>query len=175
MNIVLIGYRGTGKSAVGKSLASMTGKQLVSTDQEIVRRAGKTIPEMVSEHGWEYFRDVESAVVEESSAKEGLILDCGGGVVLRERNRLSLRQNGFVVWLTADIPTIIKRISDDTQRPSLTGKMSFVDEIAAVLAERIPIYRETAHLTIQTDDRTPDQIAEMVLRETDVHADATRT
>ena len=62
MNIVLIGYRGTGKSTVGKVLAAKLGRGIVSTDQEIVRRAGRTIPEIVAEHGWEYFRDLESEV-----------------------------------------------------------------------------------------------------------------
>jgi shikimate kinase len=164
VNIVLIGYRGTGKSSVGKILASKTGMPLVSTDEQIVRKAGRSIPEIVEKQGWEHFRDIETDVVEEWAGRDGLILDCGGGVILRDRNRDLLRRKGFVVWLTAAIPTILERISGDTQRPSLTSGKSFTDEVAEVLAVRTPLYRNTAHQAVSTDDGTPEKVAERILR-----------
>ena len=86
MNIVLMGYRGTGKSTVGKVLAVKLGWPLVSTDAEIVRRAGRSVPEIVAQHGWEYFRDLESTVCWEFSAQDRLIIDTGGGAILRQEN-----------------------------------------------------------------------------------------
>ncbi len=165
MNIVLVGYRGTGKSSVGRILAAKTGMPVVSTDERIIEKAGRSIPEIVEEHGWEHFRDLETAAIEEWTTRDGLILDCGGGAILRDRNRDLLRSNGFVVWLTAEILTIVQRISHDDQRPSLTGAKSFTDEVAEVLAVRTPLYEKAAHQTVPTDDRTPEQVAERILRD----------
>ena len=96
MNIVLIGYRGTGKSAVARVLAEGTGREVVSTDARIVEVAGRSIPEIVDKHGWEYFRDIESRVVDEVATRDGIIIDAGGGVVIRDRNTEALRKNGNI-------------------------------------------------------------------------------
>ena len=90
MNIVLIGYRGTGKSTVGKVLATRLGRPVVSTDAEIVRRAGRTVPEIVAQHGWDHFRDLESTVCQDFSAQDGLIIDTGGGAIGRA---VALKEN----------------------------------------------------------------------------------
>ena len=82
MNIILIGYRGTGKSTVGQVLAARLGRQLISTDAEVVKRAGRTIPEIVTLHGWEHFRDLESQVCQELSGRADLVIDTGGGAIL---------------------------------------------------------------------------------------------
>ena len=110
MNIVLIGYRGTGKSTVGKVLAKRLGLAVVSTDAEIVRRAGQTIPEIVTKHGWDYFRDLESAVCQELATREGLVIDTGGGAILRPQNVEHLKKTGTLFWLTASVATIAMRI-----------------------------------------------------------------
>ena len=164
MNIVLIGYRGTGKSTVGRLLAEHLGRTLVSTDAEVVKRAGCSIPEIVQRHGWEYFRDLESAVCEEVAEQSDVIIDTGGGVILRSRNVEALKKSGRLYWLTAEVETISRRIGGDTQRPSLTGTRSFVDEISQVLEERLPKYRAAADVTIATEGLTPAQVAEHVLR-----------
>ncbi len=91
MNIVLIGYRGTGKSTVAECLASARGWPRASLDEEIVKRSGMSIPEIVERMGWDHFRDLESGVVKDFAAKEGWILDTGGGVILREENALVRR------------------------------------------------------------------------------------
>jgi shikimate kinase len=106
MNIVLIGYRGTGKSTVGKMLASRLGRELVSTDREIVKRAGRSIPEIVAEHGWEHFRDLESEVCRDLAGRDNLIIDTGGGAILRRENVDVLKRNGRLFWLTASVDTI---------------------------------------------------------------------
>jgi shikimate kinase len=163
MNIVLIGYRGTGKSTVGKRLAARLGLELISTDVEIVKRAKQSIPEIVAQQGWEYFRDVESAVCRDLAGRDQLVIDTGGGAVLRPQNVEVLKRNGKLIWLTATVETITARIGDDTQRPSLTGTKSFVEEIAEVLQDRTPKYQAAADYVIRTDDRSIPQVVEAIL------------
>src|SRR5205085_1784803 len=151
MNIVLIGYRGAGKSAAGRRLAARLGRKLVSTDAEIVKRAHRTIPEIVAQEGWEYFRDLESDICRELARHDQLVIDTGGGAILRTENIEALKKNGTVFWLKTSARTIKKRIGGDTQRPSLTGTKSFVDEIQNVLQERMPKYQAAADHVIETD------------------------
>ena len=163
MNIVLIGYRGTGKTSVGQLLAERLGRQLVSTDAEVIRRATLSIPEIVKQFGWDRFRDLESDACLELSGKDRLIIDTGGGVILRQRNVDALKAKGVLVWLTASVRTITERIGGDTQRPSLTGTKSFTDEVEEVLREREPRYKAAADHVIQTDGRSLAQVADAIL------------
>jgi shikimate kinase len=163
MNVVLIGYRGTGKSTVGKVVAARLGRTMVSTDAEIVKRAGQTIPEIVAQHGWDYFRELESQVCRDLSQADGLVIDTGGGAILRSENVDRLKTAGTIFWLTASVETITKRIGRDTQRPSLTGAKSFVDEVQDVLRERTPKYKAAADHVIATDGRPIKQIADEIL------------
>jgi shikimate kinase len=162
MNIVLIGYRGTGKSAVAKILAERLGRSLVSTDAEIVKQAGRSIADIVKQRGWDHFRDLEAAVCRELSGQNGLIIDTGGGIILRQENVERLKANGLLFWLTADIPTIVARIGSDTGRPSLTGTKSFLDEVAEVLEERRPKYQAAADYLIETEGQTLAQVADAI-------------
>jgi len=163
MNIVLIGYRGTGKSTVGRLLAARLGRELVSTDAEIVKRAQRTIPEIVAQEGWEYFRDLESDICRELASRDQLVIDTGGGAILRAQNVEVLKKNGTLFWLAASVGTITKRIGGDNQRPSLTWTKSFVDEILGVLQERTPKYQAVADHIITTDDRSINQLVETLL------------
>ena len=163
MNIVLIGYRGTGKSSVGSLLAARLGRELVSTDVEIVKRTHRTIPEIVAQKGWDSFRDLESDICRELASRDQLVIDTGGGAILRAQNVEALKRNGTMFWLTASVETIAKRIGGDNQRPSLTGTKSFVDEIQDVLRERTPKYHAAADHVIATDDLTIDQLVEALL------------
>ncbi|BCA55586.1 Shikimate kinase [Nitrospira sp. KM1] len=163
MNIVLIGYRGTGKSTVGRLLATQLGRTLISTDQEIVKRTGQSIPDLVAAHGWEHFRDVESEVCQEVGVREHLVIDTGGGAILRPQNVDVLKSKGRLFWMTASVDTISARIGGDTQRPSLTGTRSFVDEIADVLRERTPRYQAAADVTISTDGISPSDLTVTIL------------
>jgi shikimate kinase len=164
MNLVLIGYRGTGKSVVARRLARMLGHPLVSLDNEIVRLAGKRVPDLVAERGWGPFRDLEEQVCRRFGAQDGQILDCGGGVVEREANVAALRDRGRVFWLKATPASIVARIGRDSNRPSLTGAKSFTEEITEVLQRRTPLYQAMAHDEIDTDGRSPDDIAAEIAR-----------
>jgi len=163
MNVVLIGYRGTGKSTVGKIVAARLGRPMVSTDAEIVKRAGQSIPEIVAQHGWDYFRELESQVCRDLAHGDGQVIDTGGGAILRSDTVDKLKQTGTLFWLTASVDTITKRIGRDTQRPSLTGTKSFVDEVQDVLRERTPKYEAAADHVIETDGRSIAQIADEIL------------
>lgn len=163
MNIVLIGYRGTGKSTVGRLLAARLGREFVSTDAEIVKRTNRTIPEIVAQEGWEYFRNLESDICRELADRDKLVIDTGGGAILRTQNVEALKEKGIIFWLTASVETITKRIGGGNQRPSLTGTKSFVDEIQEVLRERTPNYQAAADHTIATDNRSINQLVDTLL------------
>ncbi|MCC2643521.1 MAG: aroK [Nitrospira sp.] len=163
MNLVLIGYRGTGKSTVGRLLARALHRDLVSTDAEIVKQAKLSIPEIVKQFGWDHFRDLESAVCRDFAARNELIIDTGGGAILRPENVELLRRTGTLVWLTATVETITRRIGGDTQRPSLTGTQSFTEEIRHVLTERTPKYEAAADHIIQTDGASAAEVADRIM------------
>jgi shikimate kinase len=163
MNVVLIGYRGTGKSTVGKIVAARLERILVSTDAEIVKLVGQSIPEIVKHKGWEYFRDLEAQVCQEFAGQTGLVIDTGGGAILRSRNVEVFKETGTLFWLTASVGTITERIGQDSQRPSLTGDKSFLDEIQDVLRERTPKYQAAADYVIETDGRAATQVADEIL------------
>ncbi len=150
MNLVLIGYRGTGKTTIGMRLAEELGLTYVGLDAELVRREGLSIPEIVARRSCAYFRDREEAIVAEYAAKDDQVLDTGGGVVTRPANVERLRRNGIVFLLWADVPDIVARIRSDTERPSLTGAKSFIDEVQDVLREREPLYRSAADHVVDT-------------------------
>ena len=164
MNLVLIGYRGTGKSTVAKLLAAQLGMEVVSLDQEIVRQAGCSIPEIVAAHGWPHFRDLEAEVTKCVAARDHLIIDAGGGVILRPENVGNLRRNGKLFWLRAAVPVIVARIEAGTERPALTAGKSFTDEVEDVLRERTPLYEAAAHHRVDTDSRSPQQVAAEIAR-----------
>jgi len=163
MNIVLIGYRGTGKSLVGKALAEMLDMTYISMDEEIVCRSGKSIPEIVEEKGWPGFRDLESELAAELSEKDNLLVDTGGGVIERPENMENLGERGTVIWLKAGVSTIVERISGDTERPSLTGEKSFTDEISEVLERRTPLYDKYSEFQVQTDSLTVKEICGKII------------
>lgn len=164
MNIVLIGYRGTGKSTVGKILSEKLSRPLIPMDELIVKKAGLSIPEIVKKHGWDYFRDLESEVAVEVSNKDNCIIDCGGGVILRDENLKNLKKNGKCFLLKADIDTIISRIQGDANRPALKEGMSFKEEQEKVLKEREPKYKVAADIEIDTSMLNIDQAVEKILK-----------
>ena len=163
MNIVLIGYRGTGKSVVGELLARKLNRETISMDAEIVRKAGMSIPEFVEQNGWPKFRDLETEVARELAERDNIIVDCGGGIIERPENIPALRTNGLIFWLQASVDVIVSRIADGTERPALTEGKSFTEEVAEVLDRRTPMYSEAAQHTINTDDMTPEQVGDSVL------------
>jgi len=164
MNIVLIGMRGSGKTAIGKLLAKRLGKQFIEMDELIVQRLGQTIPEIVQRYGWQKFRDVEAEITHEVAGLDNVVNATGGGVVTREENIRELKKKGKLVWLKADLDTLLRRIGgNDQSRPSLTGKPQRED-MEAVLAERSPIYERVADFIVDTEDKMPEEVAEAIAK-----------
>jgi shikimate kinase len=166
--LVLIGYRGTGKTTVGRILADRLGRPFHDADREIEARAGRSVRSIFSEWGEPAFRDWEERTLAElSSESPGAVLATGGGAVLREANRTRIRDFGAVFWLTADPAELARRLAADraglAERPALT-MAGTLDEIVEVLAARTPFYAELADAAIPTDGRTPLEVAEAILR-----------
>lgn len=163
MNIVLIGYRGTGKSEVSKILSQNLGMRSIGMDAEIVRRAGMPIPEIVDKFGWPGFRDRETELARDLSGQDNLIIDCGGGIIERDENIEALKNHAIIVWLKASVASIVSRITGDTERPALTEGKTFTEEVAEVLARRAPLYYSASQYEINTDDLTPEQVADRII------------
>ena len=163
MNIVLVGYRGTGKSTAGKILHERLGMRYISMDDEIVRRAGMPVPAIVEKFGWPGFRDLESEIARELSQADNVIIDAGGGVIERPENIDALKNNARIFWLKAAVGTIVTRIQGCTERPSLTAGKTFTEEVAEVLEQRSGKYKAAADHEVDTDGLTPEQIAEKII------------
>ena len=165
MNIILIGYRGTGKTTVARHLAEHFGWPAIDADDSIETLAKKSIKEIFAEDGEQVFRDYESQVVADLCARQGQILAMGGGAILRERNRDTMRDSGAVVWLTADPATLLSRIAEDpittARRPNLTA-CGGLEEIQTLLTARQPAYKATSHQEVDTTDKTPKEIAQLI-------------
>lgn len=163
MNIVLIGYRGTGKSVVGRIVAEKLGRECVAMDAMIIEGAAMSVPAIVEKEGWPGFRDRETRLARDLAERNDIVIDCGGGVIERPENMEALRANGTVIWLKASVGVIVERISDDTERPALVEGKTFTEEVAEVLERRTPLYRNSSHHEIDTDNLTPDEIADRVV------------
>lgn len=166
MNVVLIGYRGTGKTTVAQLLGMTLGWDWVDADVEIEIRAGRSIAEIFAEQGEDAFRDLESTVLAELGERDRAIIAAGGGAVAREENRRAIGRATHVVWLTADVETLVQRIAADAttaaRRPSLTT-LGAEQEIRRLLEVRAPWYQQCATLTIDTTNRPPAQIAAEII------------
>jgi shikimate kinase len=168
MLLTLIGYRATGKTTLARLLAGRLGWTWIDADVEIERRAGKSIARIFAEQGEPVFRDIEAQVIADLCGQDRLVLAAGGGAPLRPESRRAMRNNGKVVWLTARPETILARMSGDVttaaRRPNLTDHDP-LEEIVQLLNRREPIYQETAHVVIDTEGKTPDElVSEIVSR-----------
>ncbi|QPE18473.1 shikimate kinase AroL [Providencia rettgeri] len=158
----IIGPRGAGKTTIGKKFAESKGYQFVDTDKLILEKAGKSIAEIVEQHGWDYFRQLETDVLK-SITQSDMIVSTGGGLVLAEENQQIMRNNGTVIYLNTNPDVLAKRLAAEPQadqRPSLTGK-SLVEEIEEVMQQREPIYRATAHHIIDAAQPVDDIITQL--------------
>ena len=170
MSLILIGYRGTGKTSVAKSLAERLGWNWLDTDDRIEQRAGRSIADIFAGAGESGFRDLESAMLAEVCPCEKTILAVGGGAVLREENRQLLKDCGQIVWLQARPETIHRRLQADAQtaerRPNLT-KSGGLNEIEQVLAERTEIYHRCADIQVDTEGKDVGSVVDEIVARLD--------
>ena len=150
-NIVLIGMPSTGKTTIGKALAERRRLPFIDTDEEIVKMAKMTIPEIFEKHGEPHFRQIESQVVHEVGKKSGHIIACGGGAILTEGAHTALAQNGVIVHLF-----------QNPERTDLTGRplLKNIEDVKKLHKERMPIYKKFANIEIATDSGNIEQILE---------------
>ncbi|HUR54205.1 MAG TPA: shikimate kinase [Gemmataceae bacterium] len=161
----LIGYRGSGKTTVGRALAARLGWDFLDADVSIESLAGKSILDIFKTEGETAFRDRESAVLADLARLTKTVVATGGGVVLRDQNRALLRA-GFVTWLTASPEALAARIAADpttaTRRPNLTAAGG-VQEVRALLAVREPYYRDAADFVVDAEQLSPEAAADAIL------------
>lgn len=166
MPITLIGYRGSGKTSVAAPLAARLGWEWIDADTEIETRAGMSIREIFEREGEPGFRRRERAVMHELLARDELVIAAGGGVMLDPATRAEMRAAGPVIWLRAPVELLEQRIAGDpstsARRPNLTSSGGR-KEIDRLLAEREPLYRECASAIIDTENRTIEEIVDLIL------------
>ncbi len=162
-NIFLIGPMGAGKSTIGRQLAKLADLVFEDTDHEIQRRTGVDIPTIFDYEGEQGFRRRERRVVEELTARQGLVLATGGGVILDSDNRRWLAARGFVVYLCCTPEQQYHRTRMDRNRPLLQTDDPLA-RLKALFAERDPLYRETADLVVSTERRGALSVAREIMR-----------
>lgn len=159
-NIILVGFMGTGKTTIATSLAHRLKMRYLSTDDLIEKKEKRTINEIFTKSGEDYFRDVESAVIRDISCMENVVIDAGGGAVLREENIVSFKSCGIVICLTADAETVMARTKKYKHRPLLN-----VDDpkrkIRDLIHKRAPFYAKADYL-LDTGKLTARQVVERI-------------
>ena len=172
MRVVLIGYRASGKSIVGRILADKLKTAFWDTDAMVEKTLGMPIKEIVALHGWDYFREKERETIKFLTQKEGCVIATGGGVVLFRENIDLLKQNVallkkscVIVWLNAPLEDIIDRLKHDARseatRPQFTIG-NIVQETIDTMRQRLPLYESAADYTVDTLHKNPEQVAEEI-------------
>jgi shikimate kinase len=167
MNIVFIGYRGTGKTAVGKALSRRLGRPFYDADTYLEEKAGRTISDMVAAEGWPFFRAREKEVIREISAMEHCVIATGGGAVMDKENVARLRDRGALVLLTADTDTMIQRIQADESSPQQRPKLlkgDIYEETERLLKERMPVYMAVADFSLDTSNLAIHEVVDQIVR-----------
>jgi len=167
MNIVLIGYRCSGKTEVGKILARELGRDFLDTDGLIETETGSSIQGFVFKEGWDHFREMEKSVIEKVAKRDNLVIGTGGGVVMDKENVNNLKRNGWIVWLKANPDVIEDRMKKEQGsgklRPSLTGSDP-IEEIEHVLNLRTPLYEKASDLMVDTSTYVPLEVADLIMK-----------
>lgn len=162
-NVALIGFMGTGKTAVGEALAKRLDRKFVELDWLIERKAGKSIPDIFQQDGEVAFRDLEIEVTRETAREKNLVIACGGGIVLNKINIDRLRENSVIVYLTASPRAILKRVSsEEGQRPLLEVANPTLT-IRELLRFRKPFYERAADIRIDTSKLDIDSVVAQIM------------
>lgn len=169
MSIVLIGYRGSGKSTIGKRLADRLWQPFVDVDDLIVKKAGKNIKQIFEQDGEPAFRELEAEAVREVCKLSEHVIGLGGGTLGREANRQAIRDAGHkVIYLKCEPAELHRRIQSDPQsaetRPNLTALGGGIEEVKKMLAEREPFYRQVMHAELDVTHLTPEDAVVYIVR-----------
>ncbi|GAA6121069.1 shikimate kinase [Acidovorax sp. FG27] len=166
----LVGMPGSGKSTVGRHLARRLDVPFVDLDQRMESVLGTSIRSYFEQHGEDSFRERETALMAEIAAEPGdMVLSTGGGIVLRQPNRVALRDFGHVLYLRASPDEIFKRVRHDKARP-LLQVANPLERLRELYAVRDPLYREVAHFTVETGRPTVSTLVNMIIMQLDMAA-----
>ena len=160
-NIILTGFMGTGKSSVGKRLAHELNVRFVDTDDLIEKRAGMGINEIFAQFGEGYFRQLESAVIEELSSSAGMVISTGGGAIVNQSNLEMLKKKGIIICLTASVDAILSRIGNGDERP-LLAKGDSREVVSGLLKLREPFYKKADFIIDTTAKSINDIVKEII-------------
>jgi len=160
-NIILTGFMGTGKTSVGKALALKLGYLFADIDSDIVKQENRTINEIFSENGEEYFREIEKGALQRILKGSLLVVSTGGGAVIAEANRQLMRRSGIVVNLTASPDSILQRLSDETERPLLREEEK-MEKIMQLLQQRELFYAD-ADMRIDTTGKSIEDVVQEIV------------
>ena len=160
-NVFLVGMMASGKTTIGRHLATALGLRFIDADQIIEERAGADIAWIFDLEGEVGFRDREQSIIDELTRRDGIVLATGGGAVLREANRNRLRERGVVVYLDASLQRLVARTRNDRNRPLLSDGDA-EETLRRLLDERGALYEATAHVTVPVGDGSPRSITERV-------------
>ncbi|MDR2428720.1 MAG: shikimate kinase [Candidatus Margulisbacteria bacterium] len=163
MNIILIGFMGSGKTSTGRILAKQLGYKFLDTDQIIEQKNGLTCAKIFAQRGEEFFRKQETATLKELHGLDGAVIATGGGIVLSADNRNFLQNLGATVYLKTEPAEILKRVENDTSRPLLSQENKLA-EIQNLLATRQPLYLATAQCIIATQTGQPEKAAAAICK-----------
>lgn len=161
-NIILVGFMGAGKTAIGKRLAKRLRYKFVDVDNEIEKLLKTSIPMIFKRHGSIRFRSEEELMLTKICQRENQVIATGGGAVVKETNRYTLKDGGIVVWLQASPEEIVKRIGAGRGRPLLKGQ-NISEIVERLLNERKVWYQEVADLKIDTDDKSLEEIVNEII------------
>jgi shikimate kinase len=163
-NVFLIGPMGSGKTAVGRQIARGLGLPFYDSDTEIERRTGVDIPFIFDKEGEAGFREREREAIEALTAMDGIVLATGGGAILLSENRQLLRTRGRVVYLETSVAQQAHRVRHGRHRP-LLNQGDPAERLGQLMDTRAPLYAEIADITVTTDGRRVQAVAEQILRE----------
>jgi shikimate kinase len=163
-SIALIGFMGTGKTAVGRLLAAKLDKEFIELDELIEKKAGKSVPEIFRRDGEIRFRELEIAAAKEIAGKRNAVIACGGGIVLNTINIFRLKKECVIVCLTASPAVILKRISDDKEGRPLLAVADRERQIKELMQFRQPFYERSAEITINTSRMSTVSVAGKIIK-----------
>lgn len=161
-NIVLIGFMGSGKTAISEILAKKTKRKIIDIDALIEANAGMRIKRIFAMYGEPYFRKLETKAALLASEEAGVIIATGGGIVMRPANIAALKKNGAVVYLKNSFEVSAKRLKKDTDRPLFDHNN--LEKTRALYVKRLPLYKAAADLTVVTDKKNVTAVAAEILK-----------
>jgi shikimate kinase len=162
MNIVLVGLRGCGKSAVGKAISKKLGIKLIEIDEEVEKNQKMSIKEIVEKKGWDHFRKIEKEITQEIEEKDDCVISTGGGTIMDPENKKALRKNGKIVYLYRKPRDFIQYLSKDRDRPALTNKETLEEEIEEIYSQRNQTYCKSAQLIFHRTDSVSSDAKEII-------------